>query len=73
MLIQLGSVWVDPSCVEVIYKVALDGGIYYRNSTQSYSISLGVGDQEKVDSFAAAVNNALQTQSYGNDDGVEKL
>lgn len=57
MLIKLGSVWVDPSAVRMIF---LSGGdVFYRVEFVPQSISLGEGTNETVDEYSAIVNEAL--------------
>lgn len=68
MLVKIGNAWIDPAQI-----VALDTSIGIARARTLKGLNVELGSGNNLDEYAATLNNALQTQSYGNDDGVEKL
>lgn len=69
MLVKLGEVWVDPSQVVFITAQSYAVSIAMKEGYIG-SVSIFTAESREMavafrDDFAAVVNNALSTQSYG--------
>jgi len=64
MLVKLGDIWVDPSKVESVACEKKEGNVCIVTERHSY-LSIPENIDSALDEFAAIINNALNTQSFG--------